>query len=163
MRIRYRVDAKEVIQAFRRAPDVMTRALGLQIDRGLIEVSREARRLAPKAFSILTNSIFWRRTRPLSGFVSQGVNYGGAVEKGSGPGGMPPKQTLLRWIRLQRIEPREPGTSFDQLAFLIGRSIASKGTKAQPHMGPALENKRSRVETLLAMGVSDGLRQVGLA
>lgn len=152
----------EVIAAFMRAPAVMTREADRGLGRAAIEVAREERRLAPKAFSTLTQSIIHRRVRPLYYEITAGVNYALAVERGAGPGGSPPRQTLEDWIRVKGITPRE-NTTLRGLAFLIGRSIRRKGTPAQPFAEPALRNMTPRVIALMRQGVANGIRQVARA
>ena len=57
------------------------------------------------------------------------------VEKGRKPGKFPPVDAIKEWIKIKPVLPRPyngklPTT--DQLAFLIGRKIATKGIKPRP-------------------------------
>ncbi len=61
------------------------------------------------------------------------VNYASAVEKGTKPH-FPPPQSLSGWASRH---------GMTGLEFVIARSIASKGTKAQPFMLPAYEDEQS--------------------
>lgn len=160
MRVSLQHNTPQVVAAFMRAPQTMTREVDRKMARAAMEVAREERRLAPKAHSTLTQSITHRRLRPMDYAITAGVNYALAVEKGTGPGGSPPTQTLMDWIRVKGITPRE-GTSLRGLAFLIGRSIRRKGTKAQPFAEPALKSMTPRVLALMREGVHNGLSQAG--
>ncbi len=162
MQINYRIDSSEVEAALRQAPAAMQGALGAALDRSAIEVSRLARRLAPKATSLLTNSITWRRTGPLEREVTAGAQYAAAVERGSSPGGMPPVQSIRDWVRAAGVRPRDARMDEDDLAYLIARSIRFRGTRAQPFMEPARRQSERRVQRLLAAGVATGLRRAGL-
>lgn len=48
--------------------------------------------------------------------------------KGRKPGKFPPISAILDWIRDKRITPKDGKTSEKQLAFLIARSMAKKGS-----------------------------------
>lgn len=50
------------------------------------------------------------------------------LERGRGPGKFPPPQSILEWMDFKGIIPRD-GMSKKSLAYLIGRSIAEKGTR----------------------------------
>lgn len=57
------------------------------------------------------------------------------VEKGRKPGKFPPVDAIKEWIKIKPVLPRPyngklPTT--DQLAYLIGRKIATKGIKPRP-------------------------------
>ena len=89
---------------------------------------------------------------------------GGAIDpvQGTGPGGNPPMQSLLDWIRVKRIEPRSPGMDLHDLAFVIGRSIREKGTRPHPFAAPTHQRMQDRVVELVRLSAIDGLREVGL-
>lgn len=144
----------QVSETLRRLPDEVDRAIG----RGAQEVAVEARGGAPKAFSTLAQSILVRREGQADYSVIAGARYARYVEKGTGPGGKPPLQALRDWIRIKRIEPADPTMDREQLAHLLQRSIAKRGTRAQPFMQPALEAKLPRIRELLEQAVTRGLR-----
>jgi len=146
----------------RRAPSILLRHIDAGLGRGALEVSREARRQAPKAFSTLTQSISVDRERPLHYVVAPSVDYAGIVEQGGDSGGFPPQQALLDWIRVKGITPDDPEMDENDLAFVIGQSILNNGTPAQPYMAPALKAKRTRVFELVQRGARRGLREAGL-
>ena len=58
-------------------------------------------------------------------------DYWKYVEEGRGPGGFPPPDKILQWIRMKPILPTPLANgklpTENQLAFLIGRKIANEG------------------------------------
>ncbi len=159
----FRADIDDAVRGLKRGRVVVLQEIDKSLRRGANEVARVARRDAAKAFSTLTNSIRALRERPLRWAVAPGVAYGGYVEEGRGPGGMPPVQSILDWIRVRRIQPRDPETTEGQLAFLIARKIAAQGIEPQPYLEPSLESKRARLERLVMLGTERGIRKAGLA
>jgi hypothetical protein len=138
----------------------LAREIDLAMGRAAQEVARDAKALAPKAFSTLTNAIIASRIRPGTWMARAGTNYARYVEQGTGRGGWVPRQTLLDWVRVKRIVPNNPGMSDEQLVAAIRRSIAAKGTRAQPFMIPALDGKRDRVRQLVEAAVLTGLARL---
>ena len=63
----------------------------------------------------------------VTGMIGTAYKYGLVVEKGRRPGRpMPPKGSMLRWVRVQMGVPAEKAKSVE---FLVRRKIARKGTK----------------------------------
>ena len=110
----------------------------------------------PKAHSELVNAITLEKLRPGEYQIEVAKDYGRSVEEGSGPGGLAPIQSIIDWMAVRRITPSDPKMEVDELAFLIQRKIAARGTPAQPYMEPAV---RARNTTLLKL-VSQGLKYV---
>lgn len=168
MRLDYSTDMDRIVQAMRKAPRVMGKHLRHGMDRAALELSRSARRKAPKATSQLVNSIGIERPGQFSRVIAPASEHGAYQELGTGiygPGGipsgkMPPMQSLRDWIRTAGIEPRDPSMDTDDLAFVIGRSIAEKGTHAQPFMKPAFEEGQDRAFEVIRRSAEDGLREV---
>lgn len=169
MKIGVNIDTKRVQEAFVRAPRAMTRNLDRYLGRAAQEVAREERGKAPKAFSGLVNSIRAMRVSPFEWFVAPSKEHAVYVEEGTRSyragggadafGVMPPVRSILDWIRVKRIQPDDPTTSLPQLAWMIARSIALKGTPAQPYVAPTAEKMRSRVIELAQEGVAQGLKE----
>lgn len=163
----FRYDIDDAIQGFESARLQVIQRVDRRLGRGAEEVAREAKRRAQAqgamAFSTLVNSIRATRERLLRYVVAHGVNYGGYVEEGSEPGGMPPIQSLIDWMRVKRITPRNPKNTIEETAALIALKIAHQGIEAKPHMRPALEAKRSRLHALVQQGVDEGLQAAGVA
>lgn len=155
-------DNASLIKAFAKAPALLSRHIGLAIGRSVREMARTAHLNAPKAFSTLTVSISSRQPSPLTGEFFAGVDYARPVEEGTGSGGYPPRQTLLDWIRVRGIEPRDPGMDEDDLAYVIGRSIVRQGTPAQPYMTPALESNKRRAEQAVSRAIDETLRRMSV-
>lgn len=151
-RIALVIESAALEQALQRAPGALARELGQAIGRAVHEMARTARRLAPKAFSTLTNAISGQQPSSVEGLVIAATNYARAVEEGTGvyglsaapSGRMPPVQHILEWVRVKRIAPREPGMDERDLAWAIARRIAARGTPAQPFMRPAYEQHAGR-------------------
>ena len=145
-------------RALQRAPAEVMRDVDRNLGRGAREVSRTARDLAPKATSLLTQSIQTGRLSLSEHTVSALAGYAGPVEQGRRPGAMPPLQDLIDWIRTRRIQPAGPGVKTQRdLAFVIGRKIAREGTAAQPFMEPALERNESTLQRLMVQAAESGM------
>lgn len=124
---------------------VIDKALG----RGALELHREAVRRAPKADSNLVKQSGVEHRGALEKHVIFGARYAGYVERGTGPGGQPTLGDILAWMRRRRIKPRAAGMTETKLAHVIRRSIAARGTPAQPFAGPALSAMRPRLSALV--------------
>ena len=85
--------------------------------------------------------------------VGSGVEHAVYVEEGRRPGRMPPPRSLLDWIKVARIRPRDPHMSQEDLAYVIARSIGRRGIPPRPFLERALERKRSRLQQLLDQAV----------
>jgi len=166
--IRIEIDAREIEQALARSPRALVTRLGRAVRRGGAEVAREARAQAPKAFTTLTQSIRSAQGEDvLTAVVAPTVAYGPYVELGTGrfgPGGtasrrMPPTAPLVDWIRRKRITPDEPWMDEEDLAYVIGRSIAARGTPRQPYLRPALRKLSPRVVRLIYEGLQAGIAE----
>lgn len=158
--LRITVDSKRLQQALQQGPKVLQKQLKLAVLRTVKEMAREAKRGAPKAESILTNSIHHRMADPLTGLVLVGADYGRMVEEGTGPGGWPPVQDLIDWIRVQGITPNDPEMDERDLAFTMARSIAINGTPAQPYLRPAFASKKARAEQLINQAIDRAIEAI---
>jgi len=143
--ITWETSSREFSAAMRQSPEILLRNMGNATRRSLLEISFLARRNAPKALTTLANSIEMEMHGPLDGITGPSEDYGEMVEKGTGPGGWPPRESMLDWIRARHVVPENPLMSADQLAFVISRSISEKGTPAQPYLEPAAEELQPRV------------------
>lgn len=158
------IDADRLMQAILQQPQKLQKNLDHAITRVLYTFARAARDKAPKAFSTLTNSIGITREGPLSGAVGPAVDYGAAVELGTGvygPGGsasgrMPPVQNIRDWIdrlHIGSVNYADP----NDLAWAIAKSIARGGTPPQPYMAPAFEENKERAERLIDVAIAASL------
>lgn len=168
MKITISGDVSGAVKSLEDYPGLLRMNVIAALDRGAAEVAREARRLAPKAFTTLTNSIRAQTTGEFERTVAPGVNYAAYVEQGSGPAigkprYMPNPVHLQAWVKLRagiRITGKKGSaqrrSQFDEIrdrAWALARYIQAHGTKPQPFMAPAAANKESRVKQLLANAV----------
>jgi hypothetical protein len=161
-----RIDNGKLLVALNKAPELLNKNMGSAIQRIIQNVARTARINVPKAFSQLTNSILPVMVTPLHGEVRTGTNYAEAVERGTGiygpsgraSGKMPPLDDLIAWINVKQIQPLDPAMDTRSLAFVIGRSIAKTGTRAQPFMGPAMEENRADAMRRANLAISQTLK-----
>ncbi|MDD4926942.1 MAG: hypothetical protein PHF58_10620 [Methylotenera sp.] len=172
-----KISDQQAHAAFKRAPSVVAQAIDVQLARGVEEVAREAKQLAPKFQSLLINSISASHTGLMQWEVAPGVNYAQAVEEGTGPAAgraryFPNVQNLFQVLstspQIRRFSWKRAGSMArgNQEMQLMYRAhawawhIYNHGTPAQPYMLPALENKRSRLIELVQSGANDGAKAV---
>lgn len=67
-----------------------------------------------------------KRIQIYSDMPGREFNYIMTLEDGRGPGGMPPTEPILEWVRQRGITPE--GISQKSLAFLIARKIGREGS-----------------------------------
>lgn len=139
----------KVAEALQRRGAAAFPALDRALSRGALELHRDAVRRAPKADSQLVKNSGVEHHGALEKHVVFASRYAGYVERGSGPGGQPTLADTLAWIRRRGIKPRTEGMSEEGLAHLIRRSIAARGTPAQPFAAPALAAMRPRLSALV--------------
>ena len=155
-------NGKVLQQALLQGADVLVRYMDKAIDRTVQEMARAARRNAPKAFSTLTQSIRPLRPNRLEGIVAPGVDYAQLVEEGTGSNpGFPPTDTIEDWIKVKNITPNDPSMSTRDLAYVMARSIALKGTPAQPFMQPAFDDNKARAERRFNKALRDAIKEIG--
>lgn len=140
------IHSDNLMRALLQVPDRLEKEIGNATLRNIKEIARSAREKAPKAFTTLTQSINDAMISAYEGLVAPGVNYAQAVEEGTKGGAMPPVSNIFDWIKVRNIEPNNSDMDQEDLAFVIARSIAHRGTPAQPYMEPALEDNRDRAE-----------------
>jgi len=163
------IDANKLQKAILKAPDKLEANLSKAIERVTQEMARSAKRHAPKAFSILVNSIRAKKVAVLEGQVAPGVNYAEAVERGTGiygpagtpSGKMPPLSSIEDWVKVTGIRPRETGQTQRDVAWLIARKIALTGTKPQPYMQPAFDENRKRAEQRINDAIDKAINEAG--
>ena len=81
---------------------------------------------------------------PLEARVGPTVAYGAPVEFGSRPH-MPPVSALIDWVRLKAARG---APNPERIAWAIARTIARRGTRAQPYMRPGLRAARVRIRKI---------------
>ncbi|MCR8922658.1 hypothetical protein NO559_07740 [Dasania sp. GY-MA-18] len=155
MKARIAHNTPELANTFGNVRAAIAKHVDAKLARGVLEVANLAKQLAPKAESTLTNAIHPEHLGPSLYEVVSPVTHATAVEKGTGPGGFAPLQSILDWMKVKGIHSDTP----ESVAFLIQRKILRHGTPAQPHMEPALEQKKSRLQELAAQGIAAGFRE----
>lgn len=91
---------------------------------------------------LLKNSITIEKTFSGGRRIGTNTGYGLYVEFGRPPGKAPNSKHLEGWVK------RKLGISGKRakyVAFLIGRGIAERGTKAQPFLRPAFESQKKKL------------------
>jgi HK97 gp10 family phage protein len=118
---------KELLGGFASAPKVAEAETQATMQRSLLRIEGSARSKAPKRHGRLAGSISHRMTSSgttITGEVGPSVKYGLYVETGTRPHWMPP----------------------GILPFGAMRTIARRGTRAQPYMLPAFEQSLPTIE-----------------
>lgn len=157
MKTRLIVEDSRTREAFRRSPARMRLLVGDALWRGALEVAREGRLRAPKAFSSLANSISTEQIADLHQRVAPSVNYARPVEEGRMPMRRMPGAGLTEWVKLKLgLQGRE----LDRATFAIARAIGRRGIEPQPYMRPAAEAKEDRVVELVRAAVARGTAEV---
>lgn len=139
--LKIRVENKELLEAIEKGPETLKKHMGLAVLDAVQNMAREAKtKRAPKFKSELANSILpkWSSSSPLYGEVVAGKKYARMVEEGTGPGGYPPIQDTIDWLRLKRIRPADPAMNQKELAYAVAKSIALHGTPLNPLWSPHL-------------------------
>lgn len=104
--------------------------------------------------------------------------YWDYVEYGRKPGKFPPPNRIKEWIRVKPIKPRSMTItrkwktksgehsrrvtitpSVEQLAFLIGRKIATKGIAPKPFFNPAVEDAKARFEEAINLAIDTDVQE----
>lgn len=149
-------------KALQQTPEALFKQLQKMVSRGGSEAAREQKRRAPKAQSTLVNSIRSIRDEDLSAIAAPNTDYAVFVNDGTGPGGFPSLQAIKDWIRVKGISPRNAKDDLDDLAYMISRSIARKGTQAQPFVDNTAEKITPRIHRLMQQAARNSLKEVGL-
>lgn len=186
--IRVEVDAAQAQWAFRRAPEVMARFVGLGAEQGADVVTRAARENTSEAggfadlFGNLRNSI---ATWPMDklgpdevGFEARaGVRHAVFVEEGTGPASgharyYPDPDALLavlmhsprsrgyKWARKGSAKRGGQEVELWLRSRAWAMSIYAKGTQPHPFMRPAAERSEAAVRGVVADWVGRGIAEV---
>lgn len=146
MSIQHNVSA--VVSRLGGIPKNALESVDAELSVGSQKIARSGKLKVAKASSELANAINARRIAPMIHEVVASKNYAKAVESGTGPGGFASKASIEDWMQSKNIVGS---------AFAIARSIAEKGTKAQPYMKPALEDNRKALNARIRAAVSRAL------
>lgn len=158
-------NASPLADAYRNSPAIIERFLRPELDKSAKLIAREARRNArangAMTYSTLINSINSQLEPGLEAIVFQGTDYGKYVEIGTRGGGYPPQQTVIDWLRVKRIAPRDPDMSEAELAYLIARKIALHGTPAKPFFEPAFNSQKDAAVQRVNAAVLRAMAEIG--
>lgn len=140
----------------RRAVVSMVRTLDRFVQRGAQEFAREEKKQAPKAFTILTNSIAVKKNGIADYTVRPGSKHAAWVNNGTEPH-QAPMQPLMQWLRLtKRVSGKR---ELYARARGLQRFIAAHGTKANPFVERTRTAISGRVMVLLHEGVHTSIKE----
>jgi hypothetical protein len=134
----------------RRAVVTIVRTIDRFVNRAAQEFAREQKLQAPKAFSVLTNSVALLKNGNADYTVRAGAKYAQWVNNASSPH-TPPLKPLMEWLRLTKRVPA--GRELFARARGLQRFIAAHGTKANPFVNRTRSKMHGRVLVLLHEGV----------
>lgn len=149
-----------IADAIKASPALFLRAMSAELLNGSRRLATRMKRAAPKFRTELTNAILPLTVSPLEHHVRAGKAYASYVEEGTSGGGLAPISTLEQWIAAKGIQPREPGTTPKQLAYLIQQGISAHGSKAQPFAKPSLDAEKPLIEARFRDRLSNVIRDM---
>lgn len=126
--------ARADLQRVSAIPAIWERTLQQAAYKIAVKSANTLREDAPKASSLMTNSIRPYAT-PGGAEVAVGTNYAGFVHDGRRPGKVDPF-AIADWVRLAGLPAKA--------AFPIARSISKKGTRPQPWVRDFVKSVRMR-------------------
>lgn len=142
---------EEFVDKLNKSSFAITKHLKEALRKSTEVTKQNVARNAPVFEATLKKSITSKVTG-LTGIVgvgSEAVKYGYVQEYGRKPGKMPPVSALEKWAAAKM------GSS--DMAFVLARSIAKKGTKPHPFFQPGLEESISDIEKFFESEVSNML------
>lgn len=140
----------------RKAVVSFTRTLDRFVNRAAQEFAREEKKEAPKAFTILTNSVSVKKNGNADYTIAPGTKYAKWIHDGTSPH-TPPMKPLMEWLRLTKRVPA--GRELFARARGLQRYIAAHGTKANPFVARTRTTMHPRVMILVQEGVQTGIRE----
>jgi hypothetical protein len=147
------VDARQVREVFRRAPQAAVRAINQLVEAGAIDTQAEMRRQVNVGATGHGRRAITYTTQPstLSAKVTPNFPYALPLEEGSRPHwtSARPGSPLAKWANMKGISP-----------YAVQRSIAKKGTKAHPFVAPTYRLMIPRVQRLVVVGMNRFVREV---
>lgn len=155
-----RNDLANIERQFRNFPGKLEIALDLAFRRTAEESARQMRLDAPRAESLLTNSIKATKIAPNRFEVGPHVEYAQYVFEGRAPAGkLPPVEKLTDWIRVKHI-PLNKVKSPEKLAWVIAKSIAKEGIEPNDFMKRAYELARKRLVPITLRTIENMIRDL---
>lgn len=132
-------------RALKKSPQTTLKVTGHMLRRAGQEVQAKSRREAPVDTSRLKSSIGWV-VKKTSVRIGPSAKYGLFVEEGTKPH-FPPPVALKSWARKRGLNE-----------YAVAKSIAKKGTKAQPFMGPGLKKSEKKIQKIFTEGLETILK-----
>lgn len=132
----------ELKQAFDRSPVEVGRILESATKDSGKEVQREAIMEAPHSTGNLQRSVHMEY-EPIQVTISPTANYAAAVEFGTRPHGVDPR-VLESWAAKKGLNP-----------YAVAKSIAMRGTKANPFMQRTAEKTQSKIQNLFDKALNE--------
>src|SRR5262245_35005786 len=133
------VGAEQLARAWEQAPEIVREELTAATYEAELLLQREAQENTPTAFGTARQSILAQEPEVASdnviGMVGSALNYITPLELGSKPH-FPPVAALEDWVRLKLAPPAD---EVRNVAYLVARKIAAKGTQPHRMFGKALE------------------------
>ncbi|MGR8932209.1 MAG: HK97-gp10 family putative phage morphogenesis protein [Gammaproteobacteria bacterium] len=159
------VNAHEKAAELRRFPALLEKYLRPAVDHSANVIALAAKRFnvesGAMAHSTLQDSITKEmKQSSLEAIVTANANYAPYVEEGTGAGGYPPRQVIIDWLRVKRIQPRNPDMTEDELAYLISRDIVFNGTPTKPFMEPAYQSEKEATFKRLDAAVDKAIAEM---
>lgn len=105
--------------------------------------------LSSRQYRIADNVVF--ETKVFGSVYLVTVNlpdYWQYIENGRRPGKFPPMNKIINWVKYKNIIPN-PGTTVNQLAFLIGRKIAKFGIEPKHLLSNAYKKQLPNISKLV--------------
>lgn len=157
--------AGEYAQALRNTPALIEQYLKPALDLSAKKMARRAKEVLRAnnsiAHSVLINSINSAvASDGLEAIIKPGVRYAQYVEEGGKPGRYPAPQEIIDWIKVKRIQPRNPEMSQEELGFIICRKIALEGTQAKPFMEPAFNLEKDAALNRVNAAIRTAIRRL---
>jgi hypothetical protein len=141
------VGLKKLQNAVKKYPAIATTNINIAIRKTLTSIERDARQNAPKDQGALKAN-WGNEFGTLKGSLFSKQDYAVFVHEGTRPH-MPPMGAITPWANRHGIPP-----------FLVARSIARHGTKANPFLFKALESNLKYAEGQFNEALSKTLKQI---
>ena len=90
------------------------------------------------------------------GVVGGYAKHSLALEEGAGPH-WPNIRNLALWVLRKAQVGRK---DLERITFLIARKISRRGTKAQPHIGPAIVDNQQKIASILQRALDNIVRRL---
>lgn len=138
------------------APAVFVSTLDRFVNRGAMELEREEKLQAPKAFTTLTHSITVQKNAQADYSVTPMARYAAAVNDGGRPH-KAPLLPLYLWLKYTKRVSDEK--ELRARTYGLQRFIARNGTKANPFVSRSVIRKQGTVVRFIRQGVAQGIQE----